>query len=96
MIQTIERKLHDLQILSGKPENQCLRPTKPNVTRWSSTYLCICRIISLKNFLPLVGLVIPEGEWDLLYFSRTLLEQFKECTDLIQQDYSTVVDGVKM
>lgn len=90
------KKLHDLQILSGKPENQCLRPTKPNVTRWSSTYLCICRIISLKNFLPLVGLVIPEGEWDLLYFSRTLLEQFKECTDLIQQDSSTVVDGVKM
>ena len=84
------------KVLSGKPENQCLKPIKPNATRWSSTYHCVCRIIDLKNFLPLVGLVFLEDEWERIYFSKTLLKTFKECNDFIQKDSATIVDGVEL
>ena len=91
-----KKKLKDLQILSGKSENGCLKPIKPNATRWDSTYQCICRIIKLKEFLPLVGLTIQETDWELLNFSKIFLGRFKVCTDEVQKDSSTIVDGVKL
>ena len=91
-----KKKLKDLQILSGKSENGCLKPIKPNATRWDSTYQCICRIIKLKEFLPLVGLTIQETDWELLNFSKIFLGRFKVCTDELQKDSSTIVDCVKL
>ena len=64
------KMLNDLQILSVKSQNECLKPIKPNATRWNSTYYCICRIIRFKAFLPLVDLTFQETDWERLNFSK--------------------------
>ena len=43
-----------------------------------------------------MGLSFQEGEWERIVFCKTFLEKFKICTDAIQKDSSTVVDGVKL
>ena len=40
-----------------------------------------------------MGLSFQESEWERNVFCKIFLEKFKKCTDAIQKDSSTVVDG---
>lgn len=90
------KALVEAQMSAGVPENRCIRPARPAVTRWNSKLKVIQQIRQLELHLSTVGFILDETDLQLLHFAQQVLLPFADASDHMQRDGSTLQDAVEM